>query len=98
MKLDQAIKFQEQVCPCSLVLYFDVSDETMVKRLLKRGETSGRVDDNEETIRKRLDTFHKHVDPILNHCKEKLSRIPAERGIDEIFNDVCGAISKTVAS
>ncbi|XP_074602955.1 adenylate kinase 1 [Brevipalpus obovatus] len=97
-ELDQAIKFQEQVCPCSLVLYFDVSDETMVKRLLKRGETSGRVDDNEETIRKRLDTFHKHVDPILDHCKEKLSRIAAERGIDEIFTDVCGAISKTVVS
>lgn len=43
----------------------------MVQRLLKRGETSGRVDDNEETIRKRLKTFADNTDPILAYFDEK---------------------------
>ena len=55
-----------QIAPCSLVIYFDVSDDTMTKRLMKRGETSGRVDDNEETIRKRLQTFHNQTKPVLD--------------------------------
>ena len=42
-----------QIAPCTLVLAIDVQDETMVKRLLHRGQTSGRVDDNEATIKER---------------------------------------------
>lgn len=37
----------------------------MVKRLLKRGETSGRSDDNEETIKKRLDLYYKATEPVI---------------------------------
>ncbi|PIO34049.1 hypothetical protein AB205_0007610, partial [Aquarana catesbeiana] len=49
----------------SLLLYIDAGADTMVKRLLKRGETSGRVDDNEETIKKRLDTYYKATEPVI---------------------------------
>lgn len=49
------------------MLYFDVSDATMTARLLKRAETSGRVDDNEETIKKRLKTFHNLTQPVVDH-------------------------------
>ena len=42
-----------------LVLFFDCPEDVMVERLLERGKTSGRTDDNEATIRKRFDTFHK---------------------------------------
>ena len=64
-------------CTCAQVavargcLYFEVSDETMKTRLLKRAQTSGRVDDNEATIRKRLDTFHKLTEPVIQYCKQK---------------------------
>lgn len=37
----------------------------MTQRLLKRGETSGRVDDNEETIKKRLETYYKATEPVI---------------------------------
>ena len=53
------------------VLYFEVSDETMKARLLKRGETSGRVDDNEETIAKRLKTFHNLTQPVIDHYSKQ---------------------------
>ena len=59
------------------MLWLDVSQETMVKRLLKRGETSGRVDDNEETIRKRLETFVKATEPVIHYYKaqSKVARV-----------------------
>ena len=43
-----------QIKPCDGVLVFTVPDDVAVERLVKRGESSGRADDNEETIRKRM--------------------------------------------
>ena len=59
------------------VLYFDVSDETMKTRLMKRGETSGRADDNEETILKRLKTFHDLTQPVIDYydAQAKVNRV-----------------------
>lgn len=43
----------------------------MVKRLLKRGETSGRTDDNEETIKKRLDLYYKATEPVITFYESR---------------------------
>ncbi|KAG0720285.1 Adenylate kinase isoenzyme 1 [Chionoecetes opilio] len=67
----QGVQFEETILPCTKVLYFEVPDEVMVQRLLHRAKTSGRVDDNEETIKKRLATFHKHSKPVIDHYKDK---------------------------
>ena len=40
------------------VLHFDVSEEEMCNRIMERGKTSGRVDDNRESLLKRLDNFN----------------------------------------
>lgn len=40
------------------LIYFECSEEVMTQRLLERGKTSGRSDDNEETIKKRLNVFN----------------------------------------
>jgi adenylate kinase len=66
----------------------------MTGRLLKRGETSGRADDNVETIKKRLDTFHQHSEPVMDAYASKCAKIPAERAVDDIFADVCSALDK----
>ena len=82
--------FLKQIAPCRLVLYIDVSDETMKKRLLFRGQSSGRVDDNEETIKQRLQTFHQLTEPVIEHYakQSKLKSINAERAPDVVFEDV----------
>lgn len=54
-----------QIGQPTLLLYVDAGPETMTQRLLKRGETSGRVDDNEETIKKRLETYYKATEPVI---------------------------------
>ena len=41
-----------------------------MERLLERGKTSGRVDDNEETIRKRFHTFQEATLPVIEHYQQ----------------------------
>merc|ERR1712113_48516 len=92
-EVSQGEEFEKEICPCSKILYFEVSDETMTERLLKRGQSSGRVDDNVETIKKRLNTFHQHSEPVMDHYAAKCAKIPAERSVDEIFADVQKALA-----
>jgi UMP-CMP kinase len=56
-----------QIQPSQLVIFFDASEETLVKRLLKRGETSGRADDNAETVKQRLRTFQQATRPVIDY-------------------------------
>ena len=88
------IQFEKDVAPCDALIYFDVPDEIMTERLIKRGETSGRIDDNEETIKKRLVTFHEETTPILGYYGKqgKLVTIDAHRRPDEVFADVSQAL------
>jgi len=95
-ELDQGKKFEADVAPVKAVLYFEVADETMKKRLLKRAETSGRVDDNEETIVKRLKTFHQHSQPVIDYyaTQNKVCKIVAEGSVDDIFAKVTAYLDK----
>ncbi len=64
----------------------------MTKRLLHRGQTSGRIDDNEETIKKRLKTFHNQTIPVLDlyERQNKLAEvIPFTHFIDSGLIDCC---------
>jgi len=89
-ELDQGVRFENEVAPVHSVLYFEVADDTMKKRLLHRAKTSGRADDNEETIGKRLKTFHQHSEPVIGHYEKqgKVCRIHAEGAVDDIFAKV----------
>lgn len=66
-KMDQALEFERVVAPCKAVLYFTCTEEAMQERLLKRGETSGRSDDNKESIVKRFHTFKETSLPVIRH-------------------------------
>lgn len=76
--------------PCKAVLYVEASDESMKKRLLHRGLSSGRVDDNEETIKQRLQTFHNVTTPVIDYYQKqnKLKKVSAENSPDQVFEDV----------
>jgi UMP-CMP kinase len=55
------------VVESTFVIYFKCSEKVMLERLLKRGETSGRVDDNVESIKKRFQTFTETSYPVIEH-------------------------------
>ncbi|CAF1268860.1 unnamed protein product [Adineta ricciae] len=98
-RVDQGIQFEKDVAVCDLFIYFDVPDNVMIERLLKRGETSGRVDDNQETIAKRLHTFNEETTPILDYYSKqgKLVKIDANRKPDEVFTDVSKASDRLLS-
>ncbi|XP_032814483.2 adenylate kinase isoenzyme 5-like isoform X1 [Petromyzon marinus] len=93
-EVKQGEEFEKKIAQPALLLYVDAGSETMVKRLLKRGETSGRVDDNEETIRKRLGTYYSATEPVIALYEKRgiVRKINAEGSPDEVFAQVCKAL------
>ena len=47
------------------MLELDVPNEMLIERLINRGKTSGRADDNEETIAKRLEVYNAQTQPLI---------------------------------
>lgn len=80
-KMDQALKFEEVVCPAKFVLFYDCPEEEMERRLLERGKTSGRSDDNIQSIKKRFRTFVETSMPVVEHY-EKEGRVVKVKATD----------------
>ena len=81
----------------NIMLALDVSEQELVKRLVKRGETSGRPDDNnEQVIRTRIQEYHKKTSPVADHYKKanKVILIKGEGTVDDIF----GSLTKEIDS
>mmetsp|Transcript_50350 Transcript_50350/g.150479 ORF Transcript_50350/g.150479 Transcript_50350/m.150479 type:complete len:296 (-) Transcript_50350:91-978(-) len=53
------------------ILFYDANEDELEKRLLARGETSGRVDDNIDSIRKRFKTYMDETMPIIEKFKSE---------------------------
>lgn len=68
------------------LISLEVDEEESVKRLVKRGETSGRKDDNEVVIRKRLIEYDNKTRPVLQFYKERGIYIPinGQKNIKEV--------------
>lgn len=78
----------------SVMLNLEVPEEELISRLIERGKTSGRTDDNLETIKKRIDVYNTQTKPVMDFYKKerKLANINGVGSIDDIF----AAISKAV--
>lgn len=89
-KMDQALKFEEVVVPSKFTLFFDTSEQTMRERLLQRGKTSGRSDDNEESIVKRFRTFVETSMPVVEHFEKegKVVKVDASPAPEEVYKSV----------
>jgi adenylate kinase len=78
-----------------LMLALEVDDEELVRRLLERGKTSNRADDqNEETIRQRLEVYENETSPLAEFYskQDKYVGIHGAGEIQEIFERLCAAI------
>lgn len=91
--LDKLLSFKKSSIAAMLAL--EVSEEELVKRLLKRGETSGRSDDNnEQVIRARINEYRNKTEAVADYYKRynKVIAVPGEGTVDEIFNSLSEAI------
>ena len=82
-----------------VVLALLVSEEELVHRLLNRGLTSGRSDDNNvEVIRARIIEYHKKTTVVADYYRrfDKVFNIPGEGSVDEIFQSICAKIDERI--
>ncbi|KAG2388441.1 hypothetical protein C9374_000605 [Naegleria lovaniensis] len=90
-EMKQAVDFERQICFCQFVLFFDCPEDVLESRLLKRGQTSGRIDDNIESIKKRFQTYINQTMPVIQYFKafNKVKTIDSSKSVDLVFEDVC---------
>ncbi len=93
--LDKLLELKE--APIAAMLALEVSEEELIKRLLKRGQTSGRSDDNNENvIRARILEYRNKTEMVADYYKqfEKVVIVKGEGTVDEIFNRLCKEIDE----
>jgi len=81
--------------PIGRVLSLEVSEEELTRRILERGKTSGRSDDQDESIvRNRVIEYRNKTAPLAGFYREqgKLASIPGEGSIEQIFSALCAGI------
>jgi len=85
-KMDQAEEFDKTVCLSSVVLFFDTTEEVMLKRLLVRGQTSKREDDNVDIIKKRFTTYKSDTMPVIEHYRKlgKVALVDSTGSVEDV--------------
>ena len=81
----------------AVMLALDVSEDELIKRLLNRGQSSGRSDDADEAIiRSRIIEYENKTKPVADYYKKfnKVVHIKGEGSVDEIFQSLCKEIEK----
>lgn len=77
------------------LIALDVSDEEITQRIMLRGQTSGRTDDNDEKIvRNRIEVYKNETTPVFDYYaqQDKSLKINGIGSIEEIFDRLCSAI------
>jgi adenylate kinase len=93
--LDELLERNGTQITCMVAL--EVEDEELIKRLLNRGKTSGRADDQDETLaRKRIGEYNDKTLPVAQYYKkqQKFASVNGIGEIDEIFNNICEAVER----
>lgn len=80
------------------VLFYECSEKLCVDRCMERGKQSGRSDDNEETLTKRIKTYNESTLPIIQHFDslKMVKRIDASKSVDEVYRETETAIKQLV--
>lgn len=80
----------------STVICLNVDEDELMKRLIKRGQDSGRSDDNEQTIKSRLDVYKNQTSPLKDYYEKagKTAHVHGIGTVEEIFDKISQAVDK----
>lgn len=78
------------------VIGLEVDEDELIRRMLERGEASGRSDDNIDTIRQRLEVYHSQTAPLRDYYikKERYHAIDGNGDLDRISNDIASRLDQ----
>ena len=80
-----------------LMVYMDVPEDELVRRILLRGKDSGRADDaSEEIIRNRISIYNSQTAVVADYYREqgKYVAVPSLGTVEEVFERICAEIEK----
>jgi adenylate kinase len=85
--------------PLSIILLLQLEDEVARERLNKRSKLEGRADDMPDAIDKRLATYHKETEPVVQHylTTGKLVQVHAERPIENVWAEISDVLEQVQA-
>ena len=80
--------------PLTGVLSLEVPEELLIERMLERGKTSGRADDNLESIKHRFEEYYEKTHPVTDFYEGKgnLHPVNGVGEIPQIFENLCTVI------
>lgn len=99
--IDQADALNEMLqrrgAKVNAVVGLEVDDSELIDRLLKRGQESGRSDDNIDTINERLKVYNNQTAPLREYYIRagKYHGIKGSGAVDDIFNEICRHLKNT---
>lgn len=89
--------FRERNADINIVLSLLVQEEEVVQRLLLRGQSSGRTDDNSEVvIRKRMQVYRDQTLPLAAYYSQqhKFIELKGEGSVEEVFELLCREVDR----
>lgn len=94
---NQAELFERFVAPVDLVLYLDCTEAVMLQRANERLATMPEIDDNPETIIRRIEQFTATIKEILKQYKAKVKRISADADREKVLSKAVRYVAKAKA-
>lgn len=87
---------QERGHKIAAMIELSVPEEELMARLINRGKESGRSDDNEETIKKRLNVYHTQTAPLIDWYKKEgvHHHVEGLGTVDDIFARIVNEIDQ----
>ena len=80
----------------TIMLNIDVNHDLLIERLMNRAKTSGRADDNLETINHRLEVYQTVTLPVADYYKstDRYHAVNNNTSIDDCFNQIKALIGE----
>ena len=87
-------------CEVEAVVFIDCPEEVLIDRLLARGKTSGRSDDNITSAKKRIETFRSETMPIITLYDQlgSLIRVVGSQSVESVYIDICKSIKPLICN
>jgi adenylate kinase len=83
----------------SVVFALQIPDEVAFERLRRRVELEGRADDTDEAIKRRLGTYHRETEPLIEYYRTRGNLVPihADRRENQVFAEIQEALERVPA-
>jgi adenylate kinase len=84
----------------SIVFALQIPDGVAFERLRRRAEVEGRADDTDDAIRRRLDSYHRETEPLIEYyrARNKLVPIHGDRSENEVFAEIQQALEQVAVA